>query len=175
LDKVIFYGELMVDDFPWKQSEAGEHPKIGINAGAEWVLGKNYFLAEYSTVSKWSYGHLTPWQRYTYMGYGIGNSYGPDFDEIFIGVNHHFSKKLDILLDASFLRKGEGTIGESYPDEFPEEYWITGDVRNVYKIQAGLQVHKVVTLSCKAGCAIVDDAVHPVFSVFLHNTSKIGL
>lgn len=175
LSKVILYGELMVDDFPWKQSEAREHPKIGINAGAEWVLGRNYFLMEYSTVSRWTYDHLTPWQRYTYMGYDIGNPYGPDFDEIFVGAEHHLSKRLDLLVDASFLRKGEGTIDETYPDEFPEEYWLTGDISNIYKIQAGVQVHKFITLSCKAGCIIIDDAVHPVFSVFLHSNGKIGL
>lgn len=172
---MAFYGELMVDDFPYEQSEKGEHPKIGVNIGAQCAVGKNYILAEYTAVTRWTYDHLVPWQQYTYMGYGIGNPYGPDFDELFVGIIHHLSKKIDVLFDVSAVCKGSGTIDEPYPAKFDEEYWLTGNLKNIYKPQLGIQLNKKISTTLKIGCIINDNKTYPTFSVFFNSPGKIGL
>jgi len=130
---------------------------------------------EYTNVTRWTYDHVTQWQRYTYLGYCIGNPNGPDFDETFFGATHHFSKSVDFLFDYTLFRKGEGTIDELYPYNFPAKYWLTGDLKYQNKIELGIQIHKIFTVSCKAGYIIAKDNNTPVFSVFLHNVSKAVL
>ncbi|MDD2891241.1 MAG: capsule assembly Wzi family protein [bacterium] len=175
LNQIGIYGEFLIDDTPYSETEVGDRPKIGINTGLQWVIGKNYFLAEYTNVTRWTYDHLHPWQQYTYLGYEIGHPSGPDFDETFLGINHHFSKSVDFLLDYTLFRKGEGTINEPYPvlpNHFPSDYWLTGDLKYQNKIELGIQIHKTFTVSCKAGYIISEGNNTPVFSVFLHNISK---
>lgn len=173
LHNVGIYGEFMIDDYPYAPDDAGDRPKIGGNVGLQWAIGDNYFLAEYTNVTRWTYDHVDQWQRYTYLGYCIGNPNGPDFDETFFGVNHHLSKNTDILFDYSFLRKGEGIINEVYPDNFPAKYWLTGTLKYANKPEIGVQINKGITISCKVGYITGTGGNTPVFSLFLQNSTKV--
>lgn len=159
------YGELMIDDFPYIQSLWGEHPKIGINVGIRGTISKNYWLIEYTTTTRWTYGQVIPWQRYTYFGYPIGHPIGPDFDELFLGWVHHLNRNVDILLETAYLRKGEGTINEKYPsstERFPPEYWLTGEIRKAGEFEGGIKWYNSrFVVSFKTGCIISEEKAIP--------------
>ncbi|MBI4721899.1 MAG: hypothetical protein HY769_02695 [Candidatus Stahlbacteria bacterium] len=167
------YGELMIDDFPYIQSSWGEHPKIGVNMGIRGTISKNYWLIEYTTATRWTYGQVIPWQRYTYFGYPIGNPIGPDFDELFIGWVHHLNRNVDLLLETKFLRKGEGFLDEKYPsstERFPTEYWLTGEIRKAGDFEVGIKWYKSrFVLTFKTGCIISEEKAIPKVSCFISN------
>lgn len=164
------YGELMIDDFPYRRGLQKEHPKIGINFGIKHTLSKTYLLAEYTTTTRWTYNHITPWQRYTYLDFPIGHPIGPDFDELFLGVVHHLRRNVDILANGSLLRKGAGTINEIYPGVFPPEYWLTGELSQASEFEFGIKWYKQkFVLTSKIGCIINKDKLLPKASFFISN------
>lgn len=164
------YSELMIDDFPWKQSPRREHPKIGVNWGLRGTFSKIYWLAEYTTTTRWTYNHLVPWQQYTYLDFPIGHPIGPDFDELFLGVVHHLSRTMDIVFNTALVHKGEGTINEVYPDTFPKEYWLTGEIKEIGEFEIGIKWYRsIFVLTSKIGCIINENKVLPKLSFFISN------
>ena len=165
------YSELMIDDTPYQETKKGDRPKIGANIGLRGTLLNNYWLLEYRGVTRWTYDHIIPWQRYAYLGYPIGHPEGPDFDEFFLGIVHHLSQSIDIISNVSYLRKGEGTIDEPYPSHFPSDYWLTGKLKHTVQFEIGTKWYKLpgFVMTCKGGCIVTDEKVFPGVSISISN------
>ena len=171
LKGIGIYSEFMIDDTPYQETKKGDRPKIGANLGLRGTLLNNYWLFEYRGVTRWTYDHIIPWQRYTYLGYPIGHPEGPDFDEFFLGIVHHLSRSMDIISSISWLRKGEGTIDEPYPSHFPSDYWLTGELKHTVQFELGTKWYKLpgFVMTCKAGCIITDEKTFPGLSFLISN------
>lgn len=157
------YGEFMVDDYPYEVTSWNEHPKLG------WILGfrmldliraGEYITTQYEGVTRWCYGHLVPWQRYTYLGYPIGHPLGDDFDRISVNLTEHLAKSLDLEMSTHYTRKGEGKISESYPeDRFPDDYFLTGVVEKRIGLSLGIRYlsGSVWTVELQCGWEKIDN------------------
>jgi hypothetical protein len=135
------------------------------------VISRIYWLAEYTTVTRWTYGHDILWQQYTYLGYSIGHPIGADFDELFLGIVYHLTKTVDLIINTSLLRKGEGNISDPYPDYFPKEYWLTGKLKKTKSVEFGIKWYKVrkFVFTFKGGYFIEDKEIFPKFSFLIGN------
>lgn len=137
------YVEFMLDDYPYEVTSMNEHPKLG------WILGfkmldllrkGEYIVIEYAGVHQWCYGHIVPWQRYTYKGYNIGHPLGNDFDRITVNTTEHLGKSIDLEISANYARKGEGKVSDLYPEErFPDPYFLTGVVEKRVGMSIGVR------------------------------------
>ncbi len=165
------YSELMIDDTPYQATPKGDRPKIGANIGIRGTFLNNYWLFEYRGVTRWTYDHIIPYQRYTYIGYPIGHPEGPDFDEFFFGIVHHLNRKIDVISNVSYLRKGEGSVDELYPSSFPTDYWLTGELKHTLKFELGIKWYKLpkFVMTCKGGCIITDKEIFPGISFSISN------
>lgn len=109
------YGEFLIDDFQYSENLQKEPNHIGLLIGAEKAFTRTFSLIEYSRATRWVYTHFVPWQRYEYFGYPIGHPLGPDFDNFFLKVTHHYSPKFDFYSVFSYTRHGSGRIESTWP------------------------------------------------------------
>jgi hypothetical protein len=125
-NNLAFYAALLIDDFQLETDNNGEPHHWGINVGTEIAdivgIKNSFWVLEYTAVSRYTYCHFVPYQRYQYLETSIGSPYGPDYDEIFTKLTYHITKTIDLFAQIAYLRKGEGDISTLWPiPEYPRE------------------------------------------------------
>jgi len=126
LNNFALYAALLIDDFQLETDNNGEPHHWGLNIGTEIAdlagLENSFLIFEYTAVSRYTYCHFVPYQRYQYLETSIGSPYGPDYDEIFTKLTYHITKTIDLFAQIAYLRKGEGKISALWPiPEYPRE------------------------------------------------------
>jgi len=126
LNNCAFYCALLIDDFQLEHDSNEEPHHWGVNIGAEIAdiagIRNSFWALEYTAVSRYTYCHFVPYQRYQYRGTSIGSPYGPDYDEIFTRFTYHVMKTIDLFAQISYLRKGEGHVSTLWTiPEYPRE------------------------------------------------------
>lgn len=142
---LCLYGQLLLDDFQLEKDPNNEPNHLGFNAGIEAVdlfgLRKIFWLLEYTAVTRYTYCHFIPYQRYQYRDTPIGSPRGCDFDELHLKLVYHFLKRLDIYSSGTYLRKGENRIHSLWPipesprvtgTAFPDENFLSGTVQHSF-------------------------------------------
>jgi len=79
--------------------------------------GNTDFRIEYTHINNYVYFPTHPWQDYLYQGEYIGNPLGPDADQLYLGLTHRLSDKLNLSLSYNHERHGEGQIGIPLPSD----------------------------------------------------------
>jgi hypothetical protein len=143
------------------ETDSNDEPNhLGFNIGFECAdpfnLTNIFWITEYSAVSRYTYCHFTPYQRYHYRNTPIGSPYGPDYDEIHTKIIYHASPRIDLYSQISYLRKGESSIETVWPipedprvegTSFPENNFLSGTVQRSAELGFGLRFfhrHSVV-------------------------------
>jgi hypothetical protein len=125
-NNIALYGVLLLDDFQIENDSNREPHHWGMGAGIEMAdiagIKKTFWILEYNAVSRFTYCHFVPYQRYQYRETAIGSPYGPDHDEIFTKFTFHATDAIDVFGQFTFLRKGEGEIASLWPiPEYPRQ------------------------------------------------------
>jgi hypothetical protein len=149
--RMNFYSEIMIDDYPYLQTKINEHPKIGGKAGVKVAFSRVYGVIEYTGVTRWTYGHKYNTLKYEYIDLPIGHPLGNDFEEIFSGVTVHLNEKIDIIGEGKIVNKGKGIVDEKYPEVFPDNYWLTGEVTKVQEVIVGVKWYNKFVITIKVG------------------------
>ena len=166
---MAIYAALLLDDFQMEEDSNGEPNHWGFNVGIEIAdiigIDNSFLLLEYTAVSRYTYCHFVPYQRYQYLETSIGSPYGPDYDELFAKFIYHFTEKVDIFTQLVFLRKGQGNISAIWPipeyprqpgTYFPEDNFLSGTVK------------KTINVGIGARCFLTNKLAAELFVGFLH-------
>lgn len=148
-NNISFYASLLLDDFQLETDPNREPNHWGINVGSEMadVLGieNSFWVLEYTALSRYTYCHFVPYQRYHYRETLIGSPYGPDYDEIFTKFTYHLTEMIDIFAQIAYLRKGEETFLTLWPIPepreqgtfFPENNFLSGTTQKTVDLGIG--------------------------------------
>lgn len=152
LKNLAFYVSLLIDDFQLEQDPNNEPNHLGMNFGVEFAdplsITNTFWLIEYTAVTRYTYCHFIPYQRYHNYDTPIGSPYGPDYDEIYTKFIYHLNSRFDVYSQISHLRKGESRIDSIWPipenprvsgTSFPEQNFLTGVVQKSSNIGFGFR------------------------------------
>ncbi len=152
LHNLSFFISILIDDFQLEPDPNNEPNHLGVNIGAEFAdpfrLKNTFWIAEYTAVSRYTYCHFIPYQRYHYLDTPIGSPFGPDYDEIYTKFIYHLDYNFDIYSRISYFRKGESHVGSIWPIPekprvdrtfFPEDNFLSGVVQKSYTIGFGFR------------------------------------
>ena len=118
---IKLYGEWMADDFILTPKINPYPNRTGFLAGVYFAdpLGKGNadFRIEYTHINNYVYFPTHSWQDYLYQGEYIGHLLGPDADQLYFGLNHHLSDRLNLSLGYTHERHGEGQVGIPLPPD----------------------------------------------------------
>jgi len=144
------YGTLIMDDFQLEVDPNNEPHHLGFNIGMEFAdpfnLRSTFWMFEYSAVTRFTYTHFVPYQRFYYRMTPIGSPYGPDHDEIFGKVVYHGGATWDLYTQVTYLRKGETWINDPWPipeyprvpgTTFPEDNFLAGTIEKSLSFGVG--------------------------------------
>jgi len=153
LNNLSFYVSLLFDDFQLEKDPNDEPNHWGINIGAEFAdplrLKNIFWMVEYTAVSRYTYCHFTPYQRFKYLNTPIGSPFGPDYDEIYTKFIYHMSPRLDVYAQISHQRKGESNIDSEWPipenprvsgTSFPPDNFLSGIVQRSSDLGIGIRL-----------------------------------
>lgn len=171
LKNFCFYGALLVDDYQLESDPNNEPNHLGINVGFECAdpfnVSNIFWMIEYTAVTRYTYCHFVPYQRYQYLDTPIGSPFGPGYDEVYTKFFYHLNPKLDLYSQMSYFRKGEAAIEALWPIPeyprlpgtlFPPENFLFGTIQKSFEIGFGLRFfhrHSIVSdfyigyLQCK--------------------------
>lgn len=117
---VAAYGELLVDDYQYAQSDSPD--ALAMMAGLHWSdEHQNELRTEYARMNRWVYTHRIPEQRYTHYGTAIGQPLGPDSDQWWTRWQHWLSPDTQLSLSYVLQRKGEATPSDRF---LGGEHWL---------------------------------------------------
>ena len=132
------YGELIIDDF--QIDNTGVEDATGYKIGIDGRKNKNlFYILEWTKIAPWTYlhpGQNTSWINNSHpIGYSLGPNSRCAKAKIIKSVNHN----IDLLLDMSYVRKGENNIGtimdnqsiKGYSNEGTE--YLIGQVGIIFK------------------------------------------
>ena len=143
--KIKLYGEWMADDFIFHPDVNPYPNRTGFLAGAYFAdpLGSSNtdFRIEYTHINNYVYFPRHSWQDYLYRGEYIGHSLGPDADQLYLGLTHHLSDRLNLSLSYNQERHGEGQIGIPLPSDpaiANENIFLSGIIEKQQVYQAEL-------------------------------------
>jgi hypothetical protein len=143
--KIKLYGEWMADDFIFHPDVNPYPNRTGFLAGAYFAdplgSGNTDFRIEYTHINNYVYFPRHSWQDYLYQGEYIGHSLGPDADQIYLGLTHHLSDRLNLSLSYNQERHGEGQIGIPLPSDpviANENIFLSGIIEKQQAYQAKL-------------------------------------
>ncbi len=147
------YGALLVDDYQLEKDPNNEPNHLAVKLGGEIAdflnIRKSFVILEYTAITRWTYCHFIPYQRYKFRNTPIGAIYGNDYDNIFIKYIYHYNRKSDWYTTFSYLRKGESTIDAIWPipeqprvpgTKFPEDNFLSGCIQYSYLAGAGCRI-----------------------------------
>jgi len=148
------YASLLLDDFQLEPDPNGEPNHTGFNIGFEaadpFAIRRTFWMIEYTAVSRYTYCHFIPFQRYQYLGTPIGAPFGPDYDELYTKFIYHMKPSVDIYTRLSYLRKGETEIEALWPIPecprqegtfFPKNNFLSGIVQKNSTIETGIRFY----------------------------------
>ncbi len=157
----LFYIDFFIDDFqldpdPWKEpNHIGFY--LGIQ-GVDIIKEGSLLLLSYNLMSRWSYGNLIIWQRYTDRGFSIGTPLGNDHDLLYLQALYPLSS-FKAGLEFSFIRRGENTIDTPWPvnteddpnpeNQFDNVNFLSGIIEKRFSISSVLRYKDLFTI--KAG------------------------
>jgi len=143
--KIKLYGEWMADDFIFHPDVNPYPNRTGFLAGAYFAdplgSGDTDFRIEYTHINNYVYFPRHSWQDYLYQGEYIGHSLGPDADQLYLGLTHYLSDRLNLSLSYNQERHGEGQIGiplSSDPVIANENIFLSGIIEKQQAYQAEL-------------------------------------
>ena len=118
---IKLYGEWMADDFILTPKTNPYPNRTGFLAGVYFTdpldTGNTDFRIEYTHINNFVYFPTHPWQDYLYQGEYIGNSLGPDADQLYFKLTHYLSDRLNLSLSYNQERHGEGQVGIPLPSD----------------------------------------------------------
>jgi hypothetical protein len=111
------WGELLVDDLQY-QHEYDRPNKLGCTVGAGWAGSRLPISTamEYTRIDRYVYSQKLPFNYYLHDGRIIGSELGPDCDRLSFSVASPALWPVDLEMQASHRRSGEGTVSEGWPD-----------------------------------------------------------
>ncbi len=146
------YGALLVDDYQLEKDPNNEPNHLGMKIGAEFAdllrFKRSFLIFEYTAITRYTYCHFVPYQRYEFRHTPIGAIYGNDYDNLFMKLVRHQTPKFDWYTIFSYLRKGESKITTIWPipeqprvpgTEFPSNNFLSGCVQHSYTIGGGVR------------------------------------
>lgn len=169
------FGTLIMDDFQLEKDPNDEPHHLGYTIGVEFAdpfnIRSTFWILEYNAVTRFTYTHFIPYQRYQYRGTLIGSPYGPDHDEIFCKVVYHPALTWDVYTQASFVRKGETSINDPWPipenpripgTYFPDDNFLSGVVENSISLGFGGRffLTSFITGDAMIGLTMIDNYQH---------------
>jgi hypothetical protein len=133
----------MADDFIFFPEENPYPNRTSFLVGAYFADplggGNTDFRIEYTHINNYVYFSTHPWQDYLYQGEYIGNSLGPDADQLYIETTHRLSDKFNLTLSYTHERHGEGQVGiplPSDPEIANENIFLSGIIEKQQAYQA---------------------------------------
>lgn len=136
LGDLHFYGELLIDDFPYVKLYH-ENPRMGILFGGAWKSNRYAALLEYVRINRFTYCYYTfaPYMGYKYFDIPMGHPEGNDFDVITLLLLKKIGER-EAGFTLSYSRHGEGTLDEVYrsTSEESEDYFLSGIIEKTLRI-----------------------------------------
>ena len=107
------YSELIIDDF--QVDDTGIEDAIGYKIGFDGKskINKNniFYILEWTKIAKWTYLHSGQNTSWINKSHPIGFSLGPNSQCAYFKLINSFNKNIDLIIDMSFIVKGENNIG----------------------------------------------------------------
>ena len=158
---IKLYGEYMADDFILTP-ETNPYPnRTGFLAGAYFAdpldTGNTDFRIEYTHINNYVYFPTHPWQDYLYQGEYIGNSLGPDADQLYLELTHRLSDKFNLSLNYTHERHGEGQVGTPLPSDpviANENIFLSGIIEEQQAYQAEISYNLSPHWALSAGATL---------------------
>ncbi|MDD3802826.1 MAG: hypothetical protein PHW02_00375 [bacterium] len=121
--KFIFSGEFFIDDFQYDKDYDYVPHKIGVLLNATYspdMILNPIFYAEYCFLNTYTNTHEYLPLSYSYYNMPMSYMSGTDMDNISFGVITKSFSKLNINLDVSYLRQGDGELDVSWESQMPD-------------------------------------------------------
>ncbi len=163
LNNVSFYLSLLFDDFQLEKDPNNEPNHWGVNIGAEFAdpfrLKNAFWMIEYTGVSRYTYCHFIPYQRFKYLNTPIGSPFGSDYDEVYSKFTYHVSPRFDLYTQISHQRKGESNIDSEWPipenprvsgTSFPSDNFLSGTIQKSLNWGIGIRLFYDAWFMCDA-------------------------
>jgi hypothetical protein len=115
-----FYGEILVDDFQLEKTSPGdlEPNEIGMIFGFQhsqvFGLDGSWLGLEYVRIANRTYNSGYEWEKFVLFNRPIGYSLGNNFDRWHLTANYFPKKGLRVGMVFDYIRKGEGSILDSW-------------------------------------------------------------
>lgn len=141
---IKLYGEWMVDDIIFFPDENPYPNRMGFLTGAYFAdplgSGNTDFRIEYTHINNYVYFPTRSWQNYFPQGEYNGHPLGPDADQLYLGLTHRLSDKINLSLSYNQERHGEGQTGIPLPSDpvvANENIFLSGilEKRNAYQVE----------------------------------------
>lgn len=163
LSNLSFYFSFLFDDFQLEKDQNNEPNHWGLNIGAEFAdpfrLKNTFWMIEYTAVSRYTYCHFVPYQRFKYLNTPIGSPFGPDYDEVYTKFIYHITPRFDVYAQISHQRKGQSNIDSEWPIPekprvsgtfFPSDNFLSGAVQKSYDFGLGARLFSSSWFMCDA-------------------------
>ncbi|MFC1553192.1 capsule assembly Wzi family protein [candidate division KSB1 bacterium] len=144
-----FYGEFLMDDIYLER------------LGTNWIGNKFAYIGglhltdpfnikdtslrlEYTRIKPFVYTHTYKINVYKHYDTGLGHYLPPNSDEIYLGIDHYFSKELYVDIEYSYIRHGKNPEGEFVGGNIDEPWmlhsdseirFLEGDVEKIHTVK----------------------------------------
>jgi hypothetical protein len=161
---MVFYGELLVDDFQIEKKTQGDQEpnELGYSGGLSLVdlLGfKGVGLdLEYTRINNWTYNQKEGQNRYLHEEKLLGNPLGPDADNLGVNLSAWIKKGLKSQITYQVQRHGEGRVNSPWSEPWMltegeyQEKFPTGVVEKRNYIGIAWQYNYANILRCELSC-----------------------
>ena len=130
--KAIFYGQLAMDDFNFRElkKKGGFYQqKIALQAGInlpEFISPFHHLRLEYNQASPYIYSHKLPAQNYSHYNQALAHPQGANFREVVL-ISNCYYKRFSSQVKAIYARYGADTSGAHFgKDIFKSDFDIPG-------------------------------------------------
>ena len=139
LNHLQVYGQIMLDDFNWRNRNNGSGywgNKYGYQAGVKYVDVANIPMLdmqlEYNRVRPFTYTHFNTSANYSHYGQALAHPLGANFHEMNLNIRYQVLPQLVAKAGIIHSRKGLDEAGENYGGDIFKSYLIrTQDYNNV--------------------------------------------
>jgi hypothetical protein len=158
---LIFYGELLIDDFQIEKKAQGDQEpnELGYSGGFSIMdlFGFNgtKFDLEYTRINNWTYNQKEERNRYLNRNKLLGNPLGPDSDNFSLSLSSWLRRGLKGRITYQKRRCGEGEVSSSWSEpwmltegEYQEEF-PSGVVEEMHNWGVKLQYNYSNILRCE--------------------------
>ncbi|MGE3062161.1 MAG: hypothetical protein AB7T10_00795 [bacterium] len=163
IEGLLLSGEFFIDDFQYDKDYEYVPHKIGLllNGSLSLNIRMNpIFYGEYCFINTYTNTHQYTSLSYSYYNAPMSYMSGTDMDNISFGVKTIQAKNLEVYLDISYLRQGDGKLTNSWESEMPDSdlAFPSGTIDRIISSEIGMgyKFNKILSFEISALASLLN-------------------